>query len=223
LFRPQQRGRCEEARRADETISKLLVLLICISSLTGCQNYDWRKKFVREKKHETAPAQFDLSRQYKSYEELYKSHYFYWKAWSKQLAQTLGTNPKQDRQGFKETRRQLETLQKYLMPMKADLVKKYVKELDDISAPLNRPRIAGHEYGWIRIKLRKLQGKVSKNLHIKQVKHYLKPTPPPIDLSDYEAEEPFQFELKEVPQAVDKSIDESGTITYEKYRAFPTQ
>ena len=80
-----------------------------------------------------------------------------------------------------------------------------------------------NEFGSVRIKLRNLEGKISKRLYYKKVKHDLRPTPPPIDLSDYAGEEPLALELKVVPQKADIPIDETGPITYEKYRALPAQ
>ena len=120
-----------------------LILTVFVSA--GCSK-EWQDKFVRKKKEEIKPAQFEITQPHRPYEELYKEHFNFWKNWHRQLIQDLGTNRKRERQDMRETRRHLEALQKYLHEDQAAIARGYLERFDRVTERLKRWRVSEIDY-----------------------------------------------------------------------------
>ena len=199
----------------------LIPLLMAAILLAGC-NEDWEKKFIRHREKPPQPAQFEVEQIHRPYPELYKEHFNYWRNWHGQLLQDLGRNHKRELRDLREANRQLESLEKYLTEPKKVLVRHFLEELDQGTLAFERISVSPSDYGIMKQRLESLQLEVERNLHPKKVKDYFLPTPLPMNLAEYEGEEPkIPAPVKTGVLKADRDKDEGKPISYEEYRGLP--
>lgn len=202
----------------------ILVGLFFIQILSGCGS-EWEKKFIRKTEKQARPAQFEVDKTNRAYEALYKEHFLYWKAWHDELIHDVGTNEKKVERDILETRRQLNSLAKYVKEETGAKIYVFVADFDQIVRRLNRGILNANDHGMIKRDLDRLRRRIYRELKFKKIESELLPTPVGLDLSKYEGEEPLVFEeptdagvVKKDAESADTPTDENKPLTYDEYR-----
>lgn len=125
------------------SFSLLLCFILMAGSLVGCQPL--RKKFTRAKKKDAQSREFipvlepvDYARAQHSPEEYYKSHYFLWKVWYRDLLDAVSENKNEKRLEYTYNQMvlQLKEMNKFIRPDKQPGLNEILEDLRSLEADL---------------------------------------------------------------------------------------
>ena len=202
---------------------RLAGILIAACFLSGC-NSDWEKVLIRKRVKPPALARFDVGQDARPYPELYKEHFVFWRNWHREILQDLGDNRKQDLNNIREARRHLIYLEKYLAEDQARKVRPMVEQFDQLTEPIRNSGIMKTDYGILLRRLESFGLNVERSLHYKKMKDMILPTPLPLNMENYQGEEPVipALTVKTPPPSADSGKDgKPAKLTYEQYRTAP--
>ncbi len=136
---PAQSSEACSPRLHHWTFQKWLASFLCFSiclSVTGCSR-EWRKKFVRKHKKETAEPQAILSLQpdYKAMypaADRYREHFAFWKSWHSELLSSLGQIQQRDIRYIDGVIGELRTMNSLLTGEPAQRMREILVELQEM-------------------------------------------------------------------------------------------
>lgn len=169
----------------------MALLLIACLSLQGCLTINnlkpwWKKEHAPEKAQPGAVEErsIDLSN-----EDYYKQHYTFWRGWQEELSRELGGNRKRVINTILEIERHLTAMSNYLIEEEAQPLRMMIQRFREITAPIKKGDLNSIEIERTRRRLEIFGLEAQKNFAPSKVKGVLLPTPPPVDMTEYEGEE----------------------------------
>ena len=175
----QSSGACSP-RLPPRPFRRLLASLLCFSiclSMVGCSR-EWRKKFVRKQKKETAEPQPILTLQpdYKAMypaADRYREHFAFWKSWHSELLSSLNQIHKRDLRYLSGTIGELRAMQSLLTGEPARRMTEILAKLQEMEDKWNKAPSTWSIPTSDRTELQRLQREIDKAFYYSKVKDSL--------------------------------------------------
>ena len=154
--------------------------MVCLS-LTGCSR-EWRKKFIRRHRKETAAPQaiLTLDPDFKAMyppADRYREHYAFWKSWQDELLNSLGQIRKRDLRYLDSAIGEVRALQTLLTGRSADRLREILIQLSGLHDKWESKPDTWQMPVSDRTRLEKIQREIAKDFQYGDVKESIAKDP----------------------------------------------